>query len=344
MYHVSSGWLLHDIPSAYRKEIEQIKLRGYDEEFIKLPGDFAWKESLSVDDIASDICPVRKDLYNSKARGLKGKEKNGRMTWGRRAGTVVEKYCTGLLGVFDDLYAGQPNVTYQTLIDKVHAYSKSFFASENGIRRQMKELEKIAAEEKSDSPQYLELVLQYSARNELAFLAADWILGGLHTRRGAKLTERLPIVINRQRLEIHPDTAITGISAPAIPDFLITGTDSVGDVKSGKEFKHSHQMTCAGYALARESELGPSGNTNIGIIYFIETHGFTPVPARAYFFVISDVLRRAFIDRRDKAYSVLSRSAQTRQRPDISTVDRERHCVHCKFLEVCDCDRNCSAD
>jgi CRISPR/Cas system-associated exonuclease Cas4 (RecB family) len=344
MYQVSSSWLLHDIPSGCRQEIEQIRLRGYDEEFIKLPGDFAWKEPLSVDDIASDICPVRKDLYNSKARGLKGKQKNGRMTWGRLAGMVVEKYCTGLLGEFDDLYAGQSNVTYQTLINRVDAYSQSLFAGKNAIRKQMKELEKIAAEERLNSPQYLELVLQYSARNELAFLTADWILGGVHARQVAKLAERLPIVVDKQHLLIHPDTATTGISDPATPDFLITGTDSVGDVKSGKEFKHSHQMTCTGYALARENELGSDGDTNIGIIYFIETHGIAPVPARAYFFAISDVLRRAFIDKRNRAYNVLSQGALTRQPPDINAVDRAQYCVHCKFLEVCDRDRNPSAD
>ena len=85
--------------------------------------------------------------------------------------------------------------------------------------------------------------------------------------------------------------------------------------------------------------LGPEGDTNVGIIYFIETHSLVPTPARAYFFVINDALRRAFIDRRNKAYDVLSQSKLTEKPPDIALVKREEYCIHCKFMDLCDRDR-----
>lgn len=341
MYLVNSGWLLHDIPSAFQEECEQITLRGYNEEFVRLTGDFVWNQPLSVDDIATDICPVRKDLYNAKTRpGLKRKQRDGKKTSGRLAGMIVEPYCTGLLEKFDDLYSSRHQVSYQTLIQAVDSYSKNFF-SQSTIRRQLNDLSLIAIEEESSlSPKHLQLVLEYSARNELAFLGADFVLGKTEKSNASKLTERVPVVVKKELLKIHPKSELTGISHLATPDFLLRRMSAVGDVKSGRELKRSHQITCAGYALARESELGPDGNTNVGIIYFIETQSLAPTPARAYFFVISDALRRAFVDRRNKAYDVLSQSILTEKPPDINSVKREEHCIHCKFVDLCDCDRS----
>ena len=104
-------------------------------------------------------------------------------------------------------------------------------------------------------PEHLQLVLQYSARNELAFLGADFVLSE-DTNNVSKLTERVPMVVKKEFLEIHPNQELTGISELATPDFLLREVSAVGDVKSGKELKRSHQVTCAGYAIARESELG----------------------------------------------------------------------------------------
>lgn len=337
MYHISSGWLLHDIPFSLLEESRRITLRGYHEELVRL-SDFAWGVPLSVDDIVSDVCPVRKDLYNDKARGLKGTQKNGRMTWGRLTGMIVEPYCTGLLGKFDDLYTTGRKITYQSLINDVNTYSEEFFSQES-IHRKLRELTKTAADEGLYPARHIQLILQYSARNELAFLGADWVLGGGPNGAVPKLTERVPIVVDKAALKIHPKSDLIGISDPATPDFLLKGVSLVGDVKSGVGFKHTYQLTCAGYALARESELGPAGDTNFGIVYFIETHSPVPAPARAYFFVISDALRRAFIDRRDDAFNVLSQSILTKQPPDITPVKRKVHCIHCKFLDVCDSDR-----
>jgi len=339
MYLVSSGWLLHDISSAFEEESKKITLRGHNEEFVRLPGDFAWAKSLSVDEIASDICPVRKDLYNSKLRpDLNRKQRDGKMTWGRLAGMVVEPYCTGLLEHFDDLYNGNSKVTYQTLFEAVVSHSKEFF-TQSTIRQQLNDLKSIASEEGYNSPEHLKLVLEYSARNELALLGADFVLREVGDQNRRRLTERVPIMVKKEVLKIHPKTASTGISDPATPDFLMNKIGAVGDVKSGREFKRSHQVTCAGYALARESELGSAGDTNFGIIYFIETHNTVPTPARAYFFVISDALRRAFLDRRNNAYEVLSRSMLAQEPPDINPVKREEYCIHCKFVDLCDRDR-----
>ncbi len=339
MYLVSSGWLLHDIPSAFEEESKKITLRGYNEEFVRLPADFAWKNSLSVGDIANDICPVRKDLYNAKARkGLTTEQKNGKKTWGRLAGMIVEPFCTSLLGKFDDLYAGDSKITYHTIVDVVDSHSRNFF-TQSTTRRQLNQLASAASEEGYNSPEHLMLALGYSARNELALLGADFLLCKTNEQNTTKLSERVPIVVKKKSLELHPKSELTGISDPATPDFLMQEIGAVGDIKSGKEFKRSHQVTCAGYALARENEFGSEGDTNIGIIYFIETHSLVPTPARAYFFVITDALRRAFIDRRNNAYNVLSRSMITNQPPDISSVSREEYCIHCRFIELCDHDR-----
>ena len=304
---------------------------------MRLSGDFAWNTPLSVDDIASDLCPVRKDLYNDKARNLTGKQKDGKLTWGRLAGRIVEPYCTGLLGMFDALYKSGNKVNYQILLNEIESYSQKFFANRS-ISDKLQKLSNVAAEEGYNSPEHLQLVLQYSARNELATLGADWILGEMEAAGSLTLTQRVQIEVDKAALRIKPKI-VTGISGGVTPDFRIKNYSAVGDVKTGREFKRSHQLTCAGYALARESELETEGDTNFGIVYFVETHAPVPSTARPYFFVVTDALRREFLDKRDKAYAVLSESILSKQPPEISSVDRKLHCIHCKFLELCDHDR-----
>lgn len=333
MYHISSSWILHDIPTNLQDESEKISLRGYDKNFIALSGEFSWKKPLSVDDIASDICPVRKDLHNAKARsGLSKKEKDGRQTWGRIAGLIVEPYCSGLLNKFDDLYNKSRKMTYQTLQEEVYSYSENFF-KDDLITKQMSELEKIASLESLSPPPSLRLTLEYSARNELAFLGVDWLL---KNEGDLLLHQRSPIIADKKQLIIQPNSEVTGISQPSTPDFFLNNMNIIGDIKSGREFKRSHQWTCAGYALAHESEVGNSkGDTNFGIVYFLEIHNSAPTPARSYSFAITDTLRQEFIDRRNKAYAILSK----KDAPNINIVERESHCVRCKFLDLCDDDR-----
>ena len=198
--------------------------------------------------------------------------------------------------------------------------------------------------------QSIQNILKYSARNEVASFALDWILQNsiqfseykakqawkiLCRPSYVRLTDRVGVTTDKQETVINPNSEISGISPNASPDLLLSQFKAIGDIKTGRALRHSHLLTCTGYALARESQLGAAGNTNIGVIFFVETQSFLPTTARSYFFVISDSLRREFIDKRDRVFNMLSNEVE----PDVNEVTRETYCVHCKYVTLCDGDR-----
>ncbi len=120
------------------------------------------------------------------------------------------------------------------------------------------------------------------------------------------------------------------------PDFIIASSGIVGDIKTGFGFRGSHQLTCAGYALAYENQFGKGYDINWGVVYFFPTRNpsayVKPLTfAQIYIFAIDDNVRGWFISSRDEAYSVISKSDV----PAIPPLDKRQHCPHCVFRDHC---------
>ncbi len=315
MFQIATNWGLLALSSHAESGDIGITLRGYStDEPVALPAEFVSMPPLSVDKIASIFCPTRRDLFLQVKTN-----KKGQMTWGRIAGTLIEKYCAGILDEYEGLFKLGAQ-SYATLKSEIEGYTKRFLST---YSRNLASLEKHSSG--LDEYEHFVLLLQYTARYELAMLGADWTLRSLSSG---------PSVVNidRTNVKLHPNTKILGISSPSTPDFILPDLKTVGDVKSGKEFSETYRLTCAGYALAYESAYGMGNEIDFGVIYFFENHHRNFTSARIYAFVIDDPLRREFLDRRNEAYIIVGRDIAD----PPSLVDRDRYCIYCKFCDECD--------
>jgi CRISPR/Cas system-associated exonuclease Cas4 (RecB family) len=321
---------LLNLPAIWEKETSEIKLRGYNRDepvaissgFLmqKLDGSF---QTLSVEQIASKYCPVRRDLYLQVI-----KKNQGRKTSGRIAGPLIEAYCKGLLDSDTRLC-----LSYEDLQASVESYTKSFVKKH---QRQFDDLEKEARYGgREDALGEFLLRLEYTARYEIAILGADWLLRRFGRKGVRPLLSQVPIKYEQDVLKIEPAEHV-GIGELASPDFIITEPLAIGDVKSGDVLKRFHLHACAGYAIAYESQFGVGNEVNYGVIYFFETHGTALSTAQCYAFLIDNSLRQEFLNARDEAYRVLQSPA-----PPLPLVgeDQKIYCTYCKYREECDKDR-----
>jgi len=109
----------------------------------------------------------------------------------------------------------------------------------------------------------------------------------------------------------------------------------MGEVKTGFRLEPFHLHTIAGYALAYESQ--HNVNVNFGIVYFFETHSKQMNFAQSYVFVIDDLLRRGFLDRRNSLYTILQQNDPPRTARELpnGSISYENHCKYCHFKAIC---------
>ena len=335
MFQIALRLLLLDITKVWEGEAQTIQKRGHrlDVDHVALtPGFLMGKsgktlKSLSVNRITSKHCPIRRDLYMEVVMRREGKG-----TWGRIVGPLIEAYCKGLFNAFGDLYKSGAGLSYRDLEDRVESYTDTFKQERQAT---FDALEKLAQETGvEDDPTVLLLRLKYTAKSELAMLAADRSLRQSSAQDTQSLLEQVPIEYTGDVLSITPSKYL-GIGSAATPDLIITNPPIVGDVKSGSSLERKHLYTCVGYALAYESQ--HKIDVNYGVIYFFETHTQTTLnSAQCYVIFLSDRLREEFLNERDDAYRVLQAPSPL---PPLTGDLQKRYCTYCKYREECDKDR-----
>ena len=342
MFQVVTMWNLSRPDEIMKDSIEDIELRGYNPKEVSLPGEFALRlsmeeiRSLSVSNIADIKCATRRLLYLDKGIN-RPPTRSSRTTWGRVAGNIVEDHVRTTLGA----NLAQCS-SYPSLIRYGEELNEEFMNSCRNTRqlerlREIEESELDGGSKMGDADWLLEL-LRCSGRAELG-------LGFLHSRIGEENSLNITDVemgTEQRSLEINPDTEM-GISSPATPDFIVPRFGIVGDIKTGviKEgtnpFKNHFLPTCAGYALAYENQHKNGHNINWGMIYLIPTQ----VPsdyvraltfAQLYIFAIDDSLRRWFLDKRNQAYDIISKSNP----PKLPPENRRTPCKYCRFRDHCE--------
>lgn len=325
MFQVITMWNLSKPDEEMKDNVQDIELRGYNSETF-LTGEFAVElstreiSSLSVSNISDRYCSTRRDLYFVK--GTNRPAGIDKTTWGRVAGNIVESYIERILGKNTE-----QDPSYSSLIKEGGNLNKDFVNSNNREINRLREIEDRVEEVKVGDTDWLLKLLSNNGRAELG-------LKLLHSL--VKEGKSLDFNHIKIKQEISPNTSQIGISSPAIPDFIIPGFGIIGDIKTGTEFKDHFQLTCAGYALAYENQHGKCNNINWGIIYFFPTRN--PVAyvrpltfAQIYIFSIDENLRRWFVNVRDEAYNIISKS----ERPKFPPEDERKHCKHCRFKDYC---------
>ena len=275
---------------------------------------------LSVSSIADKYCLTRRDLYFTK--GINRPNITERTTWGRVAGRVVETYLSKILGETIE------SADYSSLISRTEGFSKRFFDSHKSSIQQLREIEEKEEETKVGDTEWFLKLIDNNGRAEFGLKLLHSIL---------KEHNSLDVNNIRPSPEIYPNVPEIGINSPAVPDFIISQLGIAGDIKTGVEFKPHYQLTCAGYALAYENQLGEGNDVNWGVIYFFPTRNpsayVRPLTfAQVYIFPIDDNLRRWFLYSRDDAYDIISKT----EPPFFPDQGRRSHCYSCRFKQYCE--------
>jgi CRISPR/Cas system-associated exonuclease Cas4 (RecB family) len=312
---------------------QSVQRRGYNSEVVSLTGQLANKVAektilpLSVSDIADKRCSARRDIYIKKGVArltsdeLKKIEKS---TWGQKAGAFVQKYIEGV-GVHQVPGGRQ---SYAVIRNNGDGYHDAFVQGNMSRINKLKALEKTTVNNKPGDTDWLLRLLKCNGKLELGTRALDTYIreeGDLdfsHVEFGA---------------HISPKTREIGINSPATPDFIISSQSLVGDVKTSIAFEPHFQLTCAGYALAYESEHGHGCDINWGCIYLINTRNPTALVkpltfAQIYIFAIDDNLRSWFLTERDTAYRILAEN----QIPTAKKEDQDVNCPYCRYKMYCE--------
>lgn len=322
MFEVIYRWNVARPDLAAEEFASKIELRGYRLENTGLTGEFANNlaldkiRPLSVGEIATNICPSKRDLYFSK--GLNRVTIADKKTWGRKAGKFVENYFYHVLPYNKQILRGK----YSFLRNKIDSYSAKYFYENQKSIGELEELELKSDKQTGDTLKLVNMLTQAGR--------AEFILKGLND----KLKRFYDITTSRILIEkqLNPETNRLGINAPTTPDFIIPHAGIIGDIKTGTNFKMDYTLTCAGYALAYENEYKQP--INWGSIFFVPTHTSskyykaTTYP-QVYFFPIDDILRQWFLEERDNAYNIISQTSV----PNFPT--KKNQCNFCKYKAKC---------
>lgn len=330
MYQLTTKLHLWDLPSHFQEEIGQISIRGNSQEApVNLPAEYSFPiranhiRPLSVEKIARDFCPLRRDLYLE----IRNRVRNERSIWGQTAGTFIERYFKGMFAHFSALSSNPENLTYQEIDALSRDYSEDFWKKNKCLVHQLER----KATRIAESPEKLKFFLTQSTKYELLMLKADYVLSLTNSESSAN-SGPIELTYDAAHLDIKPEPRL-GLSKLTTPDFLINQPIVIiGEIKTGTWLSPYYLEAVTGFALAYESE--NEIPVNFGMVYFVETHSDCLSFARTYIFVIDDFLRRNFLDRRNNTYSLL-----LGEEPPITDTFQAKYyedrCSKCKYLQNC---------
>lgn len=333
MFTLVATWNLARPDQENITDFQSVQRRGYNSELVSLTGQLANKVAektilpLSVSDIADKRCNARRDLYLRKGVArLTSTElrKIEKQTWGQKAGNFVQKYVEGV-GVYEGLGGRQ---SYAVTRDNGDGYHNAFVQDNVPRIDKLKALEKTPANSAPGDTDWLLRLLKCSGRLEFGTRTLDTY---------AKEDGDLDFSHIQFGIRLSPKTTEIGISSPATPDFIIPTQSIVGDVKTSIAFESHFQLTCAGYALAYESEHREDFDMNWGYIYLVTTRNPSAYVRpftfpQLYIFAIDDNLRSWFLSDRDTSYLILAEN----QIPEVKEEDRLNNCPYCKYRAFCE--------
>jgi CRISPR/Cas system-associated exonuclease Cas4 (RecB family) len=306
----------------FEQAIKGITLRGYiNKPPVSVTGGIKWAiekgeiKPLSVGDITNIFCPTRRDIYLKRIQKIKDAK-----NWGKVTGILVESCLCGFTNKYKDSNSINRIKTYEGICRETTLFMDQFYKNK---KKAVGELARFKSRPDEDE-NWLLCQLNYALRHELVMLRA--------TKKLSDKNRRSEVI---QHMEIKPNEKILGITSPSVPDFVIPGFSAIGDIKTGWEFKDYFRLAAAGYALAYENQKGAGNDINLGLIYYFPTKKRDVSFAHLYMFVIDDTLRQEFLDRRDDALLVIKKAKDNPPTAPI-LVDREKHCVHCKYISECD--------
>lgn len=317
MLQLRYSWRALDPAQSLNVATSGITLRGWNKgQPVSLPSEYlsALKDKriprrASVGDIMFRVCPTWRDMYLSMMRV------DGIKTWGGLAGQLSEEYFRQLIEDHFSASRKSPGYDYASLQKASKAAIKKFSAKNESRFKKLS-----AFPTPGNQTDWLQHCLNYAGTHEIAAQELDIDMVG------ATATHSKP-----KETKISPDPAL-GLSAEVAPDFIFPDLHTVGDMKTGRELKDHHLLTCTGYALAYESA-NPEAKIDYGMVYFFPTQQKTLSFAQSHIFAIDDELRRRFLDMRNDLYGLMLKQSVAGKEPAFP--DKKEVCPSCKYLDYC---------
>jgi CRISPR-associated protein Cas4/Csa1 subtype I-A len=315
MLQIRYGWRALDPIASLGPLAADIGLRGWlkrdpvllPPEYLVAINDKRIPKRASISDIIFRRCATKRDIF------LAMKNSKSAETRGRIEGKLAENYFRQLIADYFSDKAAKPNYKYGTLRDVV---GKAVAKFDKANKKKLEELESHKTTVGQD--RWLQRSLHFAGMHELASQEAD--IGMIDAdQTHPALKEK----------EVHPAQEL-GLSLKVTPDFAFPDIRAIGDMKTGKQLETHHLLTCAGYALAHESEF-PDQPIDFGVVYFFPTQQKTLSFAQVHTFVIDDELRKNFLDMRNDLYALMLRNVG--KEPDFPP--HTEQCPDCKYLEIC---------
>lgn len=314
--------LLAEEVAPHRPNVE---LRGYDSESVAVTGEFIKEDGVSVGDVVA-MCPTHRDVYLRRSKKV-----DSEMNWSRKAGVFIQDFLESVHASHNRTRSsGGVGNSSSSVVKEARRLWEAFLAEENGKnKKRLDKMDKLVASAHDLRSDELAQLLVNSAAADLFALQ-----GALNYERVEGGGAERAMTALQLGVKYEPADYLK-ISKSSAPDIVLPKFGAIGDMKSGT-FDDKYLMTVAGYALGYEScssTADKKPNIDIGVLYLVETGDRTIGLSRPYFFWITDIHRRRFLDRRNQLLRVL---ADTNEPPVVSKKEeRERYCARCPYSSIC---------
>ncbi|MEM4727694.1 MAG: type I-A CRISPR-associated protein Cas4/Csa1 [Candidatus Bathyarchaeia archaeon] len=266
---------------------------------------------ISVSELASRYCETLRDIYLRRVEGIPPPP-SLKMIEGLVYHAIASEAISQVKGALFE----QGIISGSDIIEKLAPRAKE--GCEQVLKgvmisiRQLNEFERSETLGKSLNF-YRFLIVQAAAQ-------VDRILSKFHHIDVDSLVNlAIPPVVERK-----VDGSMLGLSKELSVD-LYTPANAVADLKTG-EIRSFHKYALTGYTLALEADEEVA--VNFGLTIYIKMKKDRPVPmVDTRYFVISDELRREFLDIRDSAFEIIQNEKDPGKPSSCPS--------YCPYIEIC---------
>lgn len=248
--------------------------------------------ALSVNDIAARYCSTLRDIYLKKVKNIKPPP-NIKML----EGIIYHNVATKTVTVVKSILFKRGLIGGAELIDELFPYANSL--CKEIISKAIENFGEINEYDIKDIKKKALIFYRYlivQAASQINIISSKFP----HIDVDSLVNQAIPPIVERKI-----DGGLVGLSKELSVD-IYTPAYAIADIKTG-EIREFHKYAPTGYALAIEADEEIA--VNYGIIIYIKLlkERFVPI-VRTKCFVISDEIRKEFLEIRDEAFEIINNS------------------------------------
>jgi len=315
MFFIPLLYLDQNRLQRHGEEIRTITIRGYDEKC--RPEAELSKYKIGVH-LLADYCPTNRYVYVSKRMpDVKLEE-----TWKSLQGRVIEE-------IYFKLYDSAKKYVTETSIRNLTFNDWIQPTVDHTLEEEKQRIDELK-DSLRQKPTRSEIESFHSKLKTLAKYELQMFSSYMQFLISKKFSVNLKTEFktNFDFIFKHSvDGKKIGLTDNVTPDFIYLRT-IIGDIKTG-EWEEFFRVIIAAYAMAYEAS--ENVDMNYGIVLTPTFHAARTVPLykNSEIFVVNDVLRKAFLTKRDRKLRIL-REENMPQRPPNNS-----QCTDCGYIDYC---------